>query len=103
MTHSGSGEVGQLSAANSYLQDPFSPPALRAAVVKLDPHMDALNKDSILGATCHWIVEIGELDSAMRRDVARLKGVLTRDSDKVRKPYARSETMAPLPTGARVL
>jgi len=65
---------------------------LRAAVVKLDHHMDAHNKDSILGAVCHWLVEIGELDSAMRRDIARLKGVLTRDSDKVRKPYARAES-----------
>lgn len=68
---------------------------LRDGVVKIDHHLDANNKDSILGACCHWIVEIGELESSMRKEVARLKGVLTRDSDKVRKPYARGESEMP--------
>ena len=31
----------------------------------------------------------------MKKEVARLKGVLTRDSDKVRKPYARAESEMP--------
>lgn len=61
---------------------------LRNSVVKLDHHLDAYNKDSIIGATSHWICEIGELDSSMKKDVARIKGVLTRDYDKVRIPYA---------------
>jgi putative DNA primase/helicase len=34
-------------------------------------------------------VEAGELDSSFRKDVARLKGFLTRDYDKIRPPYAR--------------
>ncbi len=68
---------------------------LRDAVVKVDHHLDANNKDSILGACCHWLCEIGELESSMKKEVARLKGVLTRDSDKVRKPYARSESEMP--------
>lgn len=68
---------------------------LRDAVVKLDHLLDANNKDSILGAVCHWVVEIGELEASLKRDVARLKGVLTRDSDKVRKPYARAESEMP--------
>lgn len=58
---------------------------------KRDHHMDGSNKDSILGAIAHWIVEIGELESSFRKDVARLKGFLTGDCDKVRPPYARSE------------
>ena len=58
--------------------------------VKLDHHLDGNNKDSLFGAIQHWIVEIGELDSSFRKDVGRLKGVLTRDCDKLRLPYARS-------------
>lgn len=61
---------------------------LRNSVIKLDHHLDAYNKDSIIGATTHWICEIGELDSSLKKDVARIKGVLTRDYDKVRIPYA---------------
>lgn len=58
--------------------------------VKLDHHLDGHNKDSIFGAICHWIVEIGELDSSFRKDIGRIKGTLTRDCDKLRLPYARS-------------
>lgn len=68
---------------------------LRDLVVKVDHHLDAHNKDSILGAVTHWIVEIGELDSTFKKDFARLKGFLTNDSDKVRRPYARTESEYP--------
>ena len=64
---------------------------LRDLALKLDHHLDGNNKDSILGAITHWIVEIGELDSSFKRDIARLKGFLTNDKDKIRRPYARVE------------
>jgi predicted P-loop ATPase len=67
-------------------------PILRDAVIKLDHHLDAGNKDSLITAICHWIVEIGELDSSFKKDVARLKGFITGDRDKVRKPYARAQS-----------
>jgi putative DNA primase/helicase len=54
--------------------------------------MDAANKDSILLAIRHWIVEIGELDSSFKKDVARLKGFITNDRDKLRLPYDRKES-----------
>lgn len=63
---------------------------LCAKAFKSDHHMDGSSKDSILGAICHWIVEIGELDSSFKKDVARLKGFLTGDYDKIRAPFARS-------------
>jgi Predicted P-loop ATPase and inactivated derivatives len=66
--------------------------ALREEVIKLDHHLDGGNKDSIIGAVTNWIVEIGELDSSFRKDIARLKGFLTSDADRVRRPYARSES-----------
>jgi len=69
-----------------------SDPVLREMVEKVDHHLDPSNKDSFLGAITHWIVEIGELDSSLKKDVARLKGVLTSDSDKVRRPYAKTES-----------
>lgn len=64
---------------------------LRDNFIKRDHHLDPCNKDSIIGAVSHLITEIGELDSSFRKDVARLKGFLTNDCDKLRPPYARSE------------
>ncbi len=91
LTLQGPQSLGKTSWVSSLVPDA----ALRDAVVKVDHHLDANNKDSILGACCHWLCEIGELESSMKKEVARLKGVLTRDSDKVRKPYARSESEMP--------
>lgn len=68
---------------------------LRESAVKVDHHLDVSNKDSILGAVTYWVVEIGELDSSFRKDVARLKGFLTSDFDRVRRPYARTESEYP--------
>jgi putative DNA primase/helicase len=62
---------------------------LRNDCILLDHHLDGSNKDSIINAVTHHIVEIGELDSSFRKDVARLKGFLTNDCDKLRRPYAR--------------
>lgn len=62
---------------------------LRKQLIKVDHHLDAGNKDSQLGAIDHLIVEVGELDSSLRRDVSRLKGFLTSGTDKIRRPYGR--------------
>jgi putative DNA primase/helicase len=90
LTIQGAQGLGKTQWVGSLVPDP-----LRRAFVKLDHHLDAYNKDSIIGATSHWICEIGELDSSIKKDVARIKGVLTRDSDKVRIPYARAESEFP--------
>lgn len=83
--------IGKTSWVISLVPDPV----LRDLVVKVDHQLDANNKDSILGAITHWIVEIGELDSSFKKDFARLKGFLTNDSDKLRRPYARTESEYP--------
>lgn len=75
----------------SWVRKLVSDLALCAEVVKLDHHLDGGNKDSLLSAIAHWIVEIGELESSFKRDIARLKGFLTNDIDKIRKPYAKAE------------
>jgi len=87
LTLQGPQGIGKTSWCRSLIPDR----ALREVALKLDHHLDGGNKDSILGAITHWIVEIGELDSSFKRDIARLKGFLTNDRDKVRRPYARTE------------
>jgi Virulence-associated protein E len=69
--------------------------ALRALVVLLNHHLDGSNKDSITRAASHWLVEIGELDSSFKKDIARLKGFITADVDKVRRPYGRLDSEYP--------
>lgn len=91
LTFQGPQGIGKTSWVASLIPDV----ALKDMVIKLDHHLDPNNKDSILGAISHWIVEIGELDSSFKKDVARLKGVLTSDCDKVRRPYARTESEYP--------
>jgi putative DNA primase/helicase len=89
LTFQGPQGIGKTSWVMSLVDDP----TLREILIKVDHHLDPHNKDSILGAITHWIVEIGELDSSFRKsDVSRLKGVLTSDSDKVRRPYAKTES-----------
>lgn len=91
LTFQGPQSIGKTSWISALVPDR----KLCESVVKLDHHLDASNKDSILGAIGHWIVEVGELDSSFRKDIARLKGFLTADSDKVRRPYARGESEYP--------
>jgi putative DNA primase/helicase len=88
LTFQGAQGIGK----TSWVKELVSDEALRARVVKLDHHLNSSNKDSILGAIANWIVEIGELDSSFKKDVARLKGFITSDSDRVRRPYARRES-----------
>ncbi|HEV7314893.1 VapE domain-containing protein [Sphingopyxis sp.] len=79
----------------SWLKSLVPEPALADSLVKLDHHLDGGSKDSILTAIRHWLVEIGELGSTFRRDVERLKGILTNDIDKVRQPYAKQDSTYP--------
>jgi putative DNA primase/helicase len=75
----------------SWIKTLIPPGPLREQCIKLDHHLDGSDKDSVIGAVGAWITEIGELDSSLRKDVARLKGFLTRDWDKLRPPYAREQ------------
>lgn len=68
--------------------DPTQSNAVKEAML-----LDLTNKDCIITAISHWIVEIGELDGTMRRtDIARIKGFSTSQVDVVRFPYARKNT-----------
>lgn len=91
LTLQGPQSIGKTAWVNALVPDPI----LREGTVKLDHHLDAGNKDSLLTAVSHWIVEIGELDSSFKKDIARLKGFLTSDRDKVRRPYGRTDSEYP--------
>jgi predicted P-loop ATPase len=86
LTLQGPQGIGKTAWVASLVPDPV----LRDRIVKLDHHLDPHDKDSVLGAITSLIVEIGELDSSFRNDIARLKGFITRDSDSIRQPYART-------------
>ena len=61
-------------------------------LVKIDATINPDNKDTIISAISHWIVELGEFDGTLRKaDIARLKGFISQDVDQFRRPYARSE------------
>jgi putative DNA primase/helicase len=85
----------QSAGKTSWIAALIPDPTLRESSVKLDHHLDAGNKDSQIAAATHFLIEIGELESSFRRDVARLKGFITSDCDKIRLPYARSASVFP--------
>ncbi|AMK24406.1 VapE domain-containing protein [Sphingobium sp. TKS] len=87
LTLQGAQGIGKTSWLRRLINDPH----LRDAAIKVDHHLDPSNKDSVLGAIRHAIVELGEVDSSFKKDIARLKGFITADKDKVRRPYARRE------------
>ena len=88
LTLQGLQNMGKTSWGKNLINDEV----LADAVIKTDHHLDAGNKDSLITAISHAIVEIGELDSSFKRDIARLKGFLTAESDKVRRPFGRGNS-----------
>ena len=53
------------------------------------------NKDSIIECISHFLIELGELDSTMKHEQAKLKAFITRKWDEVRKPYDRLPERTP--------
>jgi putative DNA primase/helicase len=55
--------------------------------------LDTRNKDSVFIALSYWMVELGEVDATFRKsDIAALKSFLTQPLDKLRRPYAATES-----------
>lgn len=57
--------------------------------------LDPTNKDSISRVTSHAIVELGEADSTMKKDVAAIKAFLTSNKDVFRPSYGRVDNRLP--------
>jgi predicted P-loop ATPase len=64
--------------------------------VKEGAIIDPANKDSVLAAVSHWLVELGELGATFKKaDIDRLKAFVTTAVDKIRRPYDRVESKLP--------
>jgi putative DNA primase/helicase len=70
----------------------------RLAPVELDAiltghTLDMRSKDSIFIALSYWIVELGELDATFSKsEISALKSFITQNMDKLRRPYAATES-----------
>ena len=91
LTLQGPQSIGKTTWGRNLVSDP----QLRDDVVLTGHHLDGASKDSHITAITHWITEIGELESSFKRDISRLKGLLTDPSDKMRRPYARGDSEYP--------
>ena len=60
--------------------------------------LDPSDKDSVRQSTRYWVAELGELDSTMKSDQAKLKAFLTESVDEYRLPYAISPKRYPRTT-----
>ncbi len=68
--------------------DPIKGKSIKVGVL-LEPKI----KDSIIGASRFWIIELGELDATFNKaDIAHLKSYITSPVDDVRAPWGRCET-----------
>ena len=94
LTLQGPQSMGKTAWVSSLVTDAI----LREQVIKVDHPLDPSDKDSKLTALEHWIVELGELESSFKKDIDRLKGFVTSDMDKIRRPYARANSEYPRKT-----
>lgn len=88
LTLLGDQELGKSAWGKALVSDPV----LSADVVLENHHLDPSNKDTLIAAARHWIVEFAEVEGMLNRDLARLKGFITSGHDKIRVPYARAES-----------
>lgn len=58
-------------------------------------NLDPTSSDSVRKATSFWISELGEVESTLTKDLARLKAFITEDYDNYRIPYATGFTTKP--------
>jgi putative DNA primase/helicase len=60
-----------------------------------DDVADFGTKDAALQVAGRWIIELAELDSISRADVAKIKAFMSRSVDRFRPPYGRRVTEQP--------
>lgn len=89
---------GQGIGKTTWFSRLVTPAALRNDVIKLGHSWDGGSKDARLTALRHRIVELGELEGSLRKEIASLKAFITETADKIRPPYARVEAEYPRST-----
>jgi len=83
--------IGEQNIGKTTWFQRLAPPELDAV---LTGHtLDTRSKDSVLIALSFWLVELGEVDATMRKsDISALKSFVTQPLDKIRRPYAATES-----------
>lgn len=79
----------------TWVKSLINEPRLRSSLILGEHLLDPSQKDSVLTALRHWVVEIGELDSSFRKDMGRLKAFMTNNFDKIRPPYGSVDNPYP--------
>lgn len=83
------GEQGLAKTSFFRIMTPFPRWFVEGAII------DMRDKDSQIKALRGWIAELGELDSTIKKEQSSLKAFVTSPEDRIRLPYARSETRSP--------
>lgn len=83
------GEQGLAKTSFFRIMSPFPQWFVEGAV------LDVNSKDSVMTALSGWITELGELDSTLKKEQSSIKAFVTRAQDKIRYPYARTDTISP--------
>jgi putative DNA primase/helicase len=91
LTFSGKQGLGKTSWLNSLVSDQ----KLRSEVVLTGHCLDASNKDSKMTAISNWLVELGEVESTLKKELSVLKSFITGDLDAFRRPYAAVDSTFP--------
>lgn len=91
LTLSGPQGIGKTSWVNSLVPEV----GLRRRTVLTGHCLDASKRDSIATAVTKWIVEFGELEATIRKDLPALKSFITNDMDHFRRPYAPVDSTLP--------
>lgn len=55
--------------------------------VKTGLELDPSDKDKVYQCIKYWVCELGELDSTLKKDLAKLKAFITEQIDEFRRPY----------------
>ncbi|MBC5997680.1 hypothetical protein EAI30_12165 [Romboutsia ilealis] len=66
--------------------------------VKTGLELDPSDKDKINQCIKYWVVELGELDSTLKKDIAKIKAFITEQVDEFRKPYQAAPMRYPRKT-----
>lgn len=83
LTFAGPQNLGKTSWFRSLVPD-----SLRH-LIREGMHLDAQDRDHVIRAVSNWLVELGELESTLRRDIESLKAFITQTTDRLRRPYDR--------------